>query len=542
MKNTLNKIIAFVAVATCTLQATSIVPETFMHSDYSIVASAAETLPANAQVIKVASQNRGYIIIPHSNGTTCTLYRVFDTVNASNQWTFGNESTLIIPDSITNPTTKKTYTITELGYNGQSIFHNYDGESTRVVTVQLPNKVTKINSKALYYTEMNKLKTVKLNLETLKDVAADVFGNETTVKEVYAYNSSNKTYYSTTASTVNFYKAFNFVNQQYTINGKLLKAKSSTMDGKMKFLDALACSPYSKQAAYVFAKEIAASNNINNSANTALQKYEMAYNYVKTHHRYSRFVTSDGRQLDNLSGSALSNLAFHSGVCGSIGHAFATLCKAAGVEALCAGTNVNGSASINHCSNVVMLNSKYYLVDCGGFNVFMQSGNSTMGTWTTLDAYDYGIDTTFSECMSTTRTVTFANSFCPNYSYLYVKDLTNQKTHAISVKLTDKNNTNKKYVDYQIQNLSSGVCTLNDIMLTSSTGLYIDSNTYYNLTVKIGSKTLTLNNVFHGNRNNYITVDGVKYNVIVETLDYATTSMQPHSSYKNYFQITITKA
>ncbi len=538
----INKIIAFVAVATCALQTTSFYPEKFTFNECSIVASAAETLPANAQVIKVASQNRGYIIIPHSDGKTCTLYRVFDTVNANNQWYFGNESTLTIPDTITNPTTKKTYSITELGYNGQSIFHNVEGASKRVTTLVLPKQATKINSKALYYTEMNALKTLKVNLDVLKDVAADAFGNETTIKELYAYNSANKTYYSTTTSTSNFYKAFNFVNQQYAVNGYAIKAKTSSMDAKMKFLDALACSPYSKQAAYMFAKEIVASNNINNSSNNTQQKYEMAYNYVKTHHRYSYFVTSDGRKLDNLSGSALSNLAFHSGVCGSIAHAFATLCKAVGVEAYCAGTNVNGSTNINHCSNIVKLNSKYYLVDCGNFNVFMQSGKSTMGTWTKLDAYDYGIDTTFSQCMNTTKTFTFADTFCPNYSYLYVIDKTNQSAHAISVKLTDRNNANKKYVDYQIQNLPNGTCTLNDIMLTSSTGLYLDSNTYYNLSVKIGSKTLALNNVFHGSRNNYITVDGIKYNVIVETLDYSSTSMSPQSSYKNYFRITITKA
>lgn len=79
----------------------------------------------------------------------------------------GNKTTLIIPSTVKDSSGKQ-YTITELGSEGQSIFHNYNYCSTRVKTLTLPNTVKIINSKALYDTEMNALKTLNINLEALE--------------------------------------------------------------------------------------------------------------------------------------------------------------------------------------------------------------------------------------------------------------------------------------------------------------------------------------------------------------------------------------
>lgn len=538
MKKSLKKLLAAAAISAMSLNVMTVMP----NKPVDTISASAVTTETSKITYVDSSSKLAYIFIPHSDNKTCTLFRVYDTVQSGNDWTLGNKTTLIIPSTVKDSSGKQ-YTITELGSEGQSIFHNYNYCSTRVKTLTLPNTVKIINSKALYDTEMNALKTLNINLEALEFCSVDAFGSNTAISEVAAYDSALKKYVSTTASVDNFNKAFginqtDFISfQNSSCKSDVYKAVSSSINGKLEFINAIACSPYSKKAAYKFAEKIVSDNNINSSSNSRQQKYEMIYNYMVTNNRYSALYSYDSDnekciRMENLSGSALSNLAFHSGVCGSFAHGFEMLCRAAGVEALCVGLP-------GHAANAVRLNSNgnYYMIDCTA-NVFMQGYGEGVGKYDSeVSSYVYGLDTTRSECDATQKMIKLSDKYCSSFSYISINDMTNKE---FQITLTDANNSSKKYIDYITRSLPIGKTKLEKLAVTKNESLYIDSNTYYNLTIKYGNTTVkTINNVFHGYRDNKFKVGNVEYNCIVETVDYAETGVIPHSSYTNYFKITI---
>ncbi len=534
MNKTLKKIVAATVLTALSLQFSTAIPNKFQNADYSITVSAA----SEAGVITYVNSKEklGYMFVPHSDGKTCTLYRIYDNISG-NTWRINSKNSLTIPSTLKDNATGKTYTVTELGYENQSIFHNYNDSKVLVSTLTLPSTVKKINRLAIFESEAVGLKTLNINLDALEYCSSEAFG-ATPIINLNVYNSSNGKYKSV-SNVSSFESAFSSViNADYvSVNSTddgIFKPVSSAIDGKLTFLNAIIDLPYTKRMGYEYAKKIVADYNIN-AASSAQQKYEMIYNYLTTHNRYSGLYTTFGERMLALQNSSLSNLALHSGVCGSYAYAFEQLCTASDVSALCIWLP-------QHVANVVSLDGQsYYVIDCTG-NVFMRGSGEGAYSSVIDSAFSYGIDTTPNEVSTTTRKVNISSAkYCDSFSYAIIKDMTNSN---FEISLYDKNNTGKKYVNYTTRSdiPKNGTKTkLNSLVPTKDVAQYIDSHTYYNLSIKKGNTTFKLNNVFHGNKNSAFTIDGVKYNCCVETLDYSS-DVSPHSSYKNYFKIVITKA
>ena len=139
---------------------------------------------SNEKVVTDSSTGLKYRYIV--NGTnTCILKRVSDN---GSDWSMTKHSAVTIPDKI--PTTN--YTITELGADNEAIIHSSSTGSgnIKLTTLTLPKTAAKINSQALYNTEIPELYTLKLHLNNLTECKSNAMGTNGKLHTVMAYNGS----------------------------------------------------------------------------------------------------------------------------------------------------------------------------------------------------------------------------------------------------------------------------------------------------------------------------------------------------------------
>ena len=463
------------------------------------------------------------------DSTSCVLKRVSD---ANNDWSLTTKSSVTIPDKI--PGTN--YVIKELGDQGQAIIHSNNSSQTRVSSITLPKQVEKINYKALWETEVPNLSTLKINLNTVKNCNADAFGSSN-IQNVYAYDTTSSQYV-TTGTTAGFEKYYGLVGADYiACEGDIFKVKSASMNGKLRFLNAISPSRYAKKLGYEYAKKIAATYGFDKTNISKQVKLEMIYDYMMSHLRYSRLSDSENNIMSTMCGGSLSTLALNSGVCGGFAHSFEQLCRASGFtvtdnpttsEVVCVG-------SPGHAQNAVRLSASegYYIVDCTkrADITFMRKKGYENVQFTTM--YSYGVSSISSEVINVPFSASMLsnNDFASGNSFMKV---INNAGNGLKVEVLDKNNTNNRFINFNAYTKPAvgATCKLSQIAIQNPLPQFISSYSYFKIRIGGTDVNLTQNP-------QTVTVNGRQYTVRLETKDFGNGQPQVCSC-PNYYQLTIT--
>ena len=489
---------------------------------------------SNEKVVTDSSTGLKYRYIV--NGTnTCILKRVSDN---GSDWSMTKHSAVTIPDKI--PTTN--YTITELGADNEAIIHSSSTGSgnIKLTTLTLPKTAAKINSQALYNTEIPELYTLKLNLNNLTECKSNAMGTNGKLHTVMAYNGSG---YSTTNTVGGFNQYYGLASAEYqAMTGDCFKLKNASLNGRLSFLNAVSVTPYCKLVGYEFAKKIAHDNGFDSASLSKQKKLEMVYNYICSHVRYSALYNTQNEYMGDLRGTALSALALNSGVCGSFAHSFEQLSRASG---LTVGSTPGTSDVIcvglpGHAANAVRLSASegYYMVDCTARNFMMTGYYKDPSQASLLSAYVYGIDTTLSEVNQTQTSFSPSQlagpDFCPGNSF--IKIVNNASTN-IDIEVYDKNNNAASFIKYTAHPTPAvgSTCYSQNFNVTTDQPLYVSSYVYFG--VKVGGVNINMNGTVQN-----VTINGQTYKVQFRTLNYAQTGMTPKSAYTDDYYLTITKA
>lgn len=252
-----------------------IAKNTSMYQQASISAYAEETDPTLSVTDEAAALTYWYV---PTGKTTCTLRRI---TNKGDSWSLNGVTSVTIPDKI--PTTN--YVITEIGYANEAIIHSQVLDKT-VTAITLPSTLKRINHQAMYCTELPRLTTVSLYLDSLEHCEENVFGgNENWVQHLNVYDSTVKKFVA--VDTIEKFEKYFGLANQYDADGKTtpvmynfeenkwFRLKDASLDGKLEFLDALNTTPYIVALGYQYAQRIAAENNFTSSDFSAHTKVMM---------------------------------------------------------------------------------------------------------------------------------------------------------------------------------------------------------------------------------------------------------------------------
>lgn len=448
-----------------------------------------------------------------------------------------------LPGSVTIPETitigSVSYTVSELGDGSAALFTASNAGS--MVELTLPAGLTKINKGAFASASIPKLNTLYVNVDRLSECDIDAFYG-TKVKWIYNKGSN----YSYSVNDVSgFESCFGDIGKRKAFIGESnpLYLKDNGLNGKLQFLSAVSMTPFSVEVGMAYARKIVNELFKSNVSYTKLQKAEIIFNYMHTHANYSTLYDKDSTSLYFLSAQPMANLALGTGVCGSFAHSYEFLCRAAGFSA----DEVYCCGMPGHAANIVKIDGQYYYVDT------TPTADAFMCTCGLL--YGNAVLDKQKECYHYTATLpevttelTIAGNpdqptFIKNFSYIYIASEPN-----VTVSIYDKNKPGKEYIRY-----TTGPAVANDSAWKSlgqytnnlESKLFIDTNTYYNMTITVNGKTSQpIENVVLLEGSRTITVDGKKYQVTAHRLpmgagDPACDNRKLSSSDDKYFNLKI---
>lgn len=479
------------------------------------------------------------------NSSDCILRTVYTKNNANKYLT--NKTTLTLPDTL--KIDNKYYRITELGYNGEAIIHNHTADSSKLNSLRLPTCVEKINSKAIYDSELSKLNTLELNLKNLNYIDTYAFGSSTKITDLKVLSNSGEyistnniydfeRYLKATSAVVTPYRTETDVDLFILCQSPYDQGNSfcNNQNAALMLLDALAYSPYSLNLAYDYAVQIAEENKFTDRSLSKQVKLELIWNYLKTSARYSALYSTQGYRLDELKRGPLGALALHSGTCRSLAIAFEMLCRASGLNVTDnpATSDVVTIGVPGHAFNAVRLSASegYYIVDCTTDGVFMKT-EGYKNNYGMTARISYTSAGTESQSIQFAPSKLASKSFCEGNSFVRVD---NNSNDTLSVQIYDSNKPSCKFINYFTNpTTKKGVkYDLDEIVKTENKWLYVSSYSYF--TVKVGGQTINTNGTPQT-----VTIGGVKYKIAFKTLNYGAQQEQA-SAYQNYYNLVIEKA
>lgn len=447
--------------------------------------------------------------------------------------------------SVTIPATltinSVSYTVTELGDGSSALFTSSNAGSMENLT--LPTGLKKINKGAFAASSIPKLNTLYVNIDGLSDCDIDAFYG-TKIKWIY---NKGANYSYSVADVAGFESCFGDIGKRKAFTGESnpIYLKDNDLNGKLQFLSAVSMTPFSVEVGMAYARKVVNELFKSGVSYTKLQKAEIIFNYLHTHSNYSTLYDKNSTSLYYLSAQPMANLALGTGVCGSYAHSYEFLCRAAGFSA----DEVYCCGMPGHVANAVKINGQYYYVDATPTaDAFMCTcgllyGNAVLDKQ--KECYHYTAKLPEETTMLTIAGDPDHPTFVKNFSYIYI-----DSDPDVTVSLYDKNRPGKEYIHYStspaVANDSSWK-SLGQYTNNLKSKLFIDTNTYYNLTITVNGKTSQpIENAVLLEGSRTITVDGKKYKVTAHRLpmgegDSACDNRKLSSSDDNYFNVKIEK-
>lgn len=503
-----------------------------------------------------------YLYVPNSpsNGE-CTILSIYDDEDKH----VSQHDTVIIPESIGD------YTVTAIGDDTQGVIISRKTDETPVTTIKLPNSIKEIHKRALVDADLPCLTDLYVNVNDLEEVGVDTFGLYTRLTEVYAYDKEDEVYYATSDDLDKFKELLGICDIRFTpMEGKdscfmICKEdyeNNKCVNGRLEFINEAACSPYTRKIGYLYAEEAIEKQGIKDTRLNNLEKMEKIVNFMRGNTRYSVLYPynedqSKCREMMNLSGSAMSTIGFHSGVCGGLAHGFEDLCRAAmGHEIVDEKQDVLCVGVPGHSLNAVRLdhNSEtYYMVDNTNAGFLQGVGKSCVGEYGgkgsnfKYTGYIYGVFGSIAESDASNHDIYVTddpNLFYDGYSYVYFRDETNGALH---IEMGDKNDVKNNFIDFTSYPLTSPNLYLEQMPLTKcgegqgdgGLNFYIEPNMYYGMKISNSKGEAE----FSADGEHEFTLGDVKYVCSVNVRDYKTETpcgvIEPHNAYKNYFEVVI---
>ena len=505
-----------------------------------------------------------YVYVPDSpSKNECTIQLIYDDANKH----ISKHDTVNVPEKIGN------YTVAAIGDEKGGFIVSKKSDAVHVETIKLPNTIKAIHKHSLIDSDLPCLATLFVNIDGLEEVGVDAFGLYTRLTEVYAYDKIDKAYYAT-SNDLNKFKeligieGIRFQNLEGSDDCFMLSkedySKNKCANGRLEFVNEVACSPYTRKIGYLYAEEAVNKLGIKNDKRlNNLQKMEKIANFISTNTMYSALYTYNAdstkcRRMDNLTGSAMSVIGFHSGVCGGFAHAFEDLCRAAiGHDIVDKNQDIICIGVPGHALNGVRLehsdgNEGYYVVD-NTAHVFMQGVGKGVGEYGDKDSdfsytgYIYGVNGSIAESDATNHDVYIAKDpdlYYKGISYVYLRDETKDALH---ITMGDKNDKNNNFIDFDSYPINSSSFYLDQIPRTkcgngqAGEGLnfYVEPNMYYSFTISNSKDKF----VFSGDGEHKFKLGDAEYVCTVTTRDYNTpteyNTVIPHTAYKNYFEVVV---
>lgn len=505
-----------------------------------------------------------YVYVPDSPGKNeCTVQLVYDDANKQ----VTKHDTIVIPEKIGD------YTVTAIGDDKQGIVISRDINLTPVETIKLPNTIKEINKRALVDSDMPHFTKLYVNISNLEDVGVDTFGLYTRLTEVYAYDMLDKAYYPTSDDLDKFRELvgiehIKFQNMENRPDNFMISEeeykKNKCVNGRLQFINEAACSPYTRKIGYLYAEEAVKKYDIDNPNLNMLQKMEKITNFIRSNSRYCILFPynedqSKCREMMNLSGSAMSTIGFHSGVCGGLAHSFEVLCRAAmghdkvdkDFDVLCVGVP-------GHALNGVRLthsdgNEGYYMVDNTSTSFMQGVGKTCVGDYGNKDSgytytgYIYGVFGSIAESDASNRNIYVVedpNTFFEGISFVYLRDETNDALH---IEMEDKNDPDNDYINFTSYPITSPTFYLEQLPFTkvgnnqggNGMNLYVEPNMYHSFRIS-NSKGEA---VFSGDGEHKFKLGDTEYVCTITTREYNSETpygiVEPHTAYNNYFEVVI---
>lgn len=542
------KAVSIMAAAAMMMQFTAVVPAPYV--------SAADTLTADINGLT-------YVYVPDSpNKGECTVECIFDD-SASKHVT--KHDTIVIPEKI------KDYKVTAIGDDKQGVAISNGSDAIHVETIKLPNTIKEIHKRALVDVDLPDFKTLYVNINALETVGVDTFGAYSRVTDIYAYDKIDKAYYLTTNDLEKFRELVGIEHlkfqQVYDDEGRPQDAfmiskeeyeKDKCVNGRLEFINEVSNSPFSRMMGARLAEEAVKKHGFDDPHLSMLQKLEKIYNFVVTNNRYCILKTynedpAKSREMGNLFGTAMSNIGFHSGVCGSNAHAIEALCRAAmGDDIIDKYRDVLCVGVPGHALNGIRLehsddNEGYYMVDATG-SVFMQGvGKSCVAEYGDKDSeYSYagyvcGAWGSKHDSDASTHPIYVVKDpdlFKKGISFVFFHDESETPLH---IEMRDTNDKKNKFIDFDSYPMTSPTFYLGQVPLTKNTGInmYIEPNIYYEFAIS-NSKGEA---VVRGDGDHEVKLGDAQYMISIHTRDYGSESpygiVEPHTAFSNYFDISI---
>ena len=337
--------------------------------------------------------------------------------------------------------------------------------------------VKRIGKNAAKSTNAQNIKTIEVIAATEFDEAAfQAIPNVTTLKMPSLVGRVAGTTFGPNTKIKNVYIAGKAVNADYITNSIASKVRlkdiggdqfkiTNDVRGLVELIDSLAYSPFADTVCKQKAAAIL-SANVDMTAGEVIRMQQI-YDYIITHNRYSKINMNTDNPLNNLHQQAIGSLFFNSGVCAGRSEAVQYLAQAAKLNVKCVGNDA-------HEWNLFKpsWSKKYYKIDtvnndfCIGDTVTTQ----TAMDGTVCSVYGSGV------CIDSTIGV----------------QIINHADTPIGIKLGDINNAKETYANYDASK-HTGSLSVNQILNNHQANLYMDANTYYNLTLtdKNGKTVLT---------------------------------------------------
>ena len=503
-----------------------------------------------------------YLYVPDSPSKgECTIQAIYDDANKH----ISKHDTVIIPDKIGD------YTVAAIGDDEQGIIISTKADKVQVTTIKLPNTLKEMHKRALADSGLPCMTSLYVNINNLEEVGADTFGLYTRLTEVYAYDNIDKAYYATSDDLARFRELVGIEGIKFTpmedkldcfMVSKEEYEKNKCVNGRIEFINEAACSPYTRKIGYLYAEEAVEKQGIKDTKLNRMQKMEKIVNFMRGNTRYCVLYPynedqSKCRELMNLSGSAMSTIGFHAGVCGGMAHAFEDLCRAAmghdivdkDQDVLCVGVP-------GHALNAVRLDHSsdtYYMIDNINTSFLHGVGKSCVGEYGNKDSgrtytgYIYGVFGSIAESDASNHDIYVTegpNVFSEGFSYVYFRDETKGALH---IEMGDKNDKNNNFIDFTSYPTTSPDLYLAQLPPTkcgsgevgTAINFYIEPNMYHGFRISNSEGEA----VFSGEGEHKFKLGDTEYLCTVYTREYNTETpygkIQPHNNLTNYFEVVV---